>query len=69
VALDAHGNLYFTTPELNRVFVVVRPGELAQPFPWGVLWWVLAAAVLGAVAFRVIHLRRRLALAEAPPAE
>ncbi len=68
VALDVHGNLYVTMQGLHQVFVVVRPGELAQPFPWGVLWWSLAAvALLAAVAMGVR--RRRLALAEAPPAE
>ncbi len=67
IALDANGNLYFTTPELHQVFVVVRPGELAQPFPWSVLWWALVAVMLGAVVFRVVHLRRRIALAEARP--
>jgi sugar lactone lactonase YvrE len=67
VALDANGNLYFTTPERHQVFVVVRPGELAQPFPWSVLWWALVAVALGAVVFRVVHLRRRIARAEAQP--
>jgi hypothetical protein len=67
IALDANGNLYFTTPEAHQVLVVVRPGELAQPFPWSVLWWALVAVVLGAVVFRVVHLRRRIARAEARP--
>lgn len=67
VALDASGNLYFTTPDQHRVFVVVRPGELGQPFPWSVLWWGLVALVLGAVVFRVVHLRRRIVRAEAQP--
>jgi sugar lactone lactonase YvrE len=63
VALDTAGNLYFTTPELHRVFVVVRPGELSRPFAWEVLWWGLAAvALLGAVVVVVLRHRRRPAL-------
>jgi LPXTG-motif cell wall-anchored protein len=41
--------------------VVVRPGELSQPFPWGTTWLILGAvAVLAVVAFVVIRRRREV---------
>jgi len=57
LALDAHGNLYFTVRSNNQVFVLVRPGELAQPFPWPTVWW--ATAIVAALAVMVLVVRRR----------
>jgi MYXO-CTERM domain-containing protein len=59
LALDAHGNMYLTAEDRNRLYVVVRPGELSQPFPWGTIWLIIGAlAVLAVAAFVVIRRRR-----------
>ncbi|WP_165367960.1 hypothetical protein [Phytoactinopolyspora endophytica] len=62
LAVDAHGNVYFTESPGYRVRVVVRPGEIADPFPWGAVWAgsaVAAVSVLGIVYVVHIHRWRR----------
>jgi hypothetical protein len=58
LALDGQGNLYLTAVERNRLYVVVRPGELPQPFPWGLVWLGIGVVALVAVAYGVIRYRR-----------
>lgn len=60
LALDQHGNLYFTEPELGRVRVLVRPGELrfeGEGWSW---FGTNAAAALAVLAVAFVN-RRRLA--------
>jgi sugar lactone lactonase YvrE len=57
LALDIHGNLYLTAQGRNQLYVVVRPGELPQPFPWWTAWLGLGVAAVAAVAFGVLRLR------------
>lgn len=59
LALGPHGDLYFVDTYTSQVRVVVRPAEIADPFPW--LWLGLGAGtvVLAAVVVLVIRRRRR----------
>lgn len=60
LALDAHGNLYFTEPQLFRVRVVVAAGEFVVPgFDWDIMWFGVNLAVAAAVLFVFVELRRR----------
>ncbi len=62
LALDAHGNLYFTEPQLFRVRVVVAPGEMVIPgFGWDTMWLGVNLAV---AAFVFVEVRRRRLLEE-----
>jgi hypothetical protein len=62
LVLDAHDDLYFVDSVGNQVKVLVRPGELANPFPWGTVIWVtvgvLALAGGGWFFLRRQRLRR-----------
>jgi hypothetical protein len=52
LALDRAGNVYFVDPMRHNVKVVVRPGELSGPFPWGtVIWLTLGVLVLLGAAY------------------
>ncbi len=59
LGFDAHGNLYFTETPGGRVRVMVRPGEISDPFPWGIVSASSAAAVLVVVGSCVVVIRRR----------
>ena len=62
LALDAHGNLYFTEPQLFRVRVVVAAGEIVIPgFGWDTMWLGVNLAV---AAFVFVEVRRRRLLEE-----
>jgi streptogramin lyase len=62
LALDAHGNLYFTEPQLFRVRVVVAAGEFVVPaFDWDTMWFGVTVAV---AAFVLVEVRRRRLLEE-----
>jgi sugar lactone lactonase YvrE len=62
LALDGHGNLYFTEPDLYRVRVVVAAGEIVFPgFGWDTLWLGVNLAV---AAFVFVEIRRRRLLEE-----
>lgn len=57
LALDAHDDLYFVDSVGNQVKVLVRPGDLANPFPWGTVIWV-AVGVLALAGAGWFFLRR-----------
>jgi outer membrane protein assembly factor BamB len=59
LVLDRHGDLYFADEENRRVKVLVQPGELSGPFPWGTVSWITAGVVVLAAA-GWFGLRRRL---------
>ncbi len=62
LALDGHGNLYFTEPDLYRVRVVVAAGEIVFPgFGWNTLWLGVNLAV---AAFVFVEIRRRRLIEE-----
>ena len=50
LAVDRAGNVYYGDPMRHAVQVVVRPGELSGPFPWGTAVWLTlgVVALLGA---------------------
>ncbi|HEY9410284.1 MAG TPA: hypothetical protein VIP77_11945 [Jiangellaceae bacterium] len=54
---DGHGNLYFAEPDTGLVRVLVRPGEMAGPFPWGVVMG--AGGVLVVAGAALLGRRRR----------
>ncbi|MFL6124795.1 hypothetical protein [Actinophytocola sp.] len=52
LAVDRAGNVYFVDRTHHDVQVVVRPGELRGPFPWGtVVWLTLGVVVLLGAAY------------------
>lgn len=61
LAIDRHGNVYFTDSTEHRVQVVVRPGEAeaGSTFPWGVILTILGIGAAGIVAFGVYRWRRK----------
>lgn len=65
LALDRAGNVYYVDPMRHDVKVVVRPGELSGPFPWGTTVWL----ALGALALLgTAYLGRRWWLRQPVPA-
>jgi glucose/arabinose dehydrogenase len=52
LAVDRAGNVYFVDNMRHDVKVVVRPGEMSGPFPWGtVVWLTLGVVVLLGAAY------------------
>lgn len=46
LAVDRAGNVYFVDHTDNQVKVVVRPGELANPFNWALVIWLAVGVVV-----------------------
>lgn len=61
LAVDQHGNVYFTDSANHRVQVVVQPGqvETVSSFPWGLILTILGIGIAGFAGFGVYRWRRK----------
>jgi streptogramin lyase len=62
LAVNRHGDLYYVDQNFHQVKVMVQPGQLGGPFPWGtVIWTAVGVLVVGGAGtwFALRRWRRR----------